>query len=197
MTPRCPWCEGHDDYVAYHDGEWGRAETDDHRLFDKLCLEVFQCGLSWLTVLRKRERLRSVFSDFDPHALVGFTAGEIESALRDPGIIRHRGKIDAVVGNAQALLDMWARDETLADLVWSVAPTAIGAPRDLGEVPASTPESQWLAQQLRSRGFRFLGPTTVYAFMQAMGVVNDHLEPCHVRLVCEAERQAVLSARVR
>lgn len=193
VITRCSWCEGHDDYVAYHDQEWGRPETDDLALFDKLCLEVFQCGLSWLTVLRKRERLREVFAGFDPAALDRFGEREVEIALTDPGIIRHRAKIAAILTNARALRTLWDSGECLGDLVWSIAPLTNPPRFGLADVPAATAESEDLARMLKGRGFRFLGPTTVYAFMQSMGVVNDHLLDCHVHEECEQARHRVLA----
>lgn len=180
---RCGWCAGDDGYVIYHDTEWGRAVHDERRLFEKLCLEGFQAGLSWLTVLRKRPAFREVFADFDPHRVAEFTDDDVGRLLGDARIIRHRGKITATIGNARALVAMHDDGGSLDDLVWSYAP----APNrsipviSMAMLPAATPESTALSKELKRCGFRFVGPTTVYAFMQAMGLVDDHLAGCWVR----------------
>lgn len=181
----CWWAGDDPLYRAYHDDEWGRPVTDDVRLLEKLCLEGFQAGLSWITILRKRARFREVFAGFDPEVVAGFGQADIDRLLADPGIIRHRGKIEATIGNARAYLDLAGSGLTLRELVWSHAPDAADRPGrfDFASLSAlaSTPESTVLSKELKRRGFRFVGPTTVYAFMQAMGLVNDHLDGCDVR----------------
>ena len=188
----CWWAGDDPLYRAYHDDEWGRPVTDDVRLLEKLCLEGFQAGLAWITILRKRERFREVFAGFDPEVVAAFGADDIDRLLADPGIIRHRGKIEATIGNARAYLQLVGDDAgsvtTLSELVWSFAPTAADRPARLDfaslSVLASTPQSVALSRELKRRGFRFVGPTTVYAFMQAMGLVNDHLDGCDTRAAC-------------
>ncbi len=181
----CWWAGDDPLYRAYHDDEWGRPVTDDVRLLEKLCLEGFQAGLAWITVLRKRERFREAFAGFDPEVVAGFGPDDVDRLLRDAGIIRHRGKIEATIGNARAYLDLSETGLTLRELVWSHAPDVGHRPARLDfaslSALASTPESTTLSKELKRRGFRFVGPTTVYAFMQAMGLVNDHLEGCDVR----------------
>lgn len=179
---RCWWCGDDPDYVTYHDREWGRPVHDERRLYEKLCLEGFQAGLSWLTILRKRPAFRAAFAGFDPEVVATFGDGEVERLLGDAGIVRSRAKIEATIGNARALLRLWEVDASLEALVWDFAPTAGPRPRPRSpdEVPAATPASTALAGELKSHGFRFVGPTTAYAFMQAMGLVDDHLEGCHL-----------------
>jgi DNA-3-methyladenine glycosylase I len=179
--PRCWWCVGDGDYVAYHDEEWGRAVRADRTLFEKLCLEGFQAGLSWLTILRKRPAFRRAFGGFDPEVVAGFGPDDVERLLADAAIVRNRAKIEATIGNARALLGMRARGERLSDLVWSHAPPPDAAPVARADIPSLTPESTALSRALRDRGFRFVGPTTVYAFMQAMGLVDDHVAGCIAR----------------
>ncbi len=189
---RCPWCGDAPEYVAYHDEEWGRPVTDDVRLYEKLCLEGFQSGLSWLTILRKREGFRRAFAGFDPVVVAGYGPSDVERLLADAAIVRHRGKIEAAVANARATLEAQARHGSLAALVWSFEPPRSGrpVPRRMGDLPATTPESTALARALKQLGFRFVGPTTAYAAMQSLGVVNDHLEGCDARRPCEDERSA-------
>lgn len=176
---RCPWAESTPDYVAYHDDEWGRPVHDDRALFERLTLEAFQSGLSWLTILRKRDAFRQVFANFDIAAVAAYDERDVSRLLHDPGIVRNRAKIMAAVSNARAVV---ALDEPLAELLWSFAPTRPRrAPRTLADVPAVTPESTAMAKALKTRGFRFVGPTTAYALMQATGMVNDHLATCWVR----------------
>lgn len=179
---RCPWADSPVDYRAYHDDEWGLAVHGDARIFERLCLEGFQSGLSWLTILRRRHGFRELFAEFDPEVIAAYDDSDIERLLQDPRIIRHRGKIEATVSNARVLIDWQAEHGVgvLDDLVWSFASTGT-APASLADVPTSTAASEALTRQLRSRGWRFLGPTSAYAAMQAMGVVNDHLEGCHAR----------------
>lgn len=187
---RCGWCTATPDYLAYHDDEWGRPVTDDVRLYEKLCLEGFQSGLSWLTILRKRDGFRRAFAGFDPAVVAGFGPADVERMLGDASIVRHRGKIEAAINNAGATLAVQAELGSLAALVWSYEPERPGraAPALMGEVPAKTPESTALSKDLLRRGFRFVGPTTCYAAMQSLGLVNDHLVGCHVRDACEADR---------
>jgi DNA-3-methyladenine glycosylase I len=191
---RCFWCGSDPLYVAYHDHEWGRPVADDRRLFEKLCLEGFQAGLSWLTILRKREAFRRAFAGFDPQALVRFGEADRARLLADAGIVRHAGKIDAVLNNARRVLDLIEREGSLAAFVWRFEPDPRSRPArfDLATLRmlSRTPESTALSKELRRRGFAFVGPTTCYAFMQAMGLVDDHLDGCHVRDEVERERAA-------
>jgi DNA-3-methyladenine glycosylase I len=188
---RCWWGESTPEYRAYHDTEWGFPVTDDVRLFEKLSLEGFQAGLSWLTILRKREAFRRAFAGFDFNAVAAFDDDDVARLLADAGIIRHRGKIEAVINNAQRAVELVAAEGSLARYVWRFEP----APREggldraqLSEL-ALTADSTAMAKDLKRRGWRFVGPTTVYAFMQAMGLVNDHLDGCHARpRVAEARR---------
>jgi DNA-3-methyladenine glycosylase I len=186
---RC-WPVRDDVARAYHDEEWGRPVRDDARLLEKICLEGFQSGLSWDTILRKRPGFRVAFVGFDPEALSGYGDADVERLLADAGIVRNRRKIEAAIANARATVDMHAAGETLTDLVWAHRPPNRPAPRSFAEVAPSTPESVALARQLKRRGFRFVGPTTVYAMMQAVGVVDDHLAACFVRGEVEALRGA-------
>lgn len=181
---RCPWgleAEGMADYRDYHDTEWGRPVRGDDALFERISLEAFQSGLSWLTILRRREGFRSAFADFKIAAVAEFTEADEQRLLADSRIIRNRAKISAVVANARVAAELAAGE--LDRLVWSHAPDPARrpAPRTFADVPAITPESTALARDLKKRGFRFVGPTTAYALMQACGLVNDHLADCHVR----------------
>jgi DNA-3-methyladenine glycosylase I len=186
---RCGWCTSDPDYIAYHDDEWGRPVVDDHRLYEKVCLEGFQSGLSWLTILRKRDGFRRAFEDFDPSVVARFTKKDVERLLTDAAIVRHRGKIEATIANARATLDVQDELGSLASLVWSFEPAGRRpVPRRLGDIPSVTPESTALSKALKRHGFRFVGPTTAYAAMQSLGLVNDHLSRCHVRRTCEDER---------
>jgi DNA-3-methyladenine glycosylase I len=186
---RCWWGASSRDYVAYHDEEWGRPVTDDRGLYERMVLEGFQSGLSWLTILRKRENFRAAFANFDIETVAGFGKRDIGRLLNDAGIVRHRGKIEAAINNAKAAAAMHAEGESLAELVWSHAPQGRRrAPRSLEELPAITPESTALAKELKRRGFRFVGPTTAYALMQAAGLVNDHLKGCELRELPEIVR---------
>ncbi|MGH9222888.1 MAG: DNA-3-methyladenine glycosylase I [Acidimicrobiales bacterium] len=181
---RCWWPGDDPLYVAYHDHEWGRPVADHHRLFEKLCLEGFQSGLSWLTILRKRENFRAAFAGFDPAAVASFGHDDVERLLGDAGIVRHRGKIESTINNARRAGEF----SSLAPHVWSFAPLP-----DAGQVwplPAKTESSAALSKDLKRRGWSFVGPTTVYAFMQAVGMVNDHAEGCEFRPLVEAERTA-------
>jgi len=190
---RCPWAGSTEEYQAYHDDEWGRPVVDDVRLYEKLCLEGFQSGLSWLTILRKRENFRQAFAGFEPEKVAGFDDGDVTRLLGDAGIIRHRGKIEAAIANARATLDVQADRGSLAALVWEFEPARRGraAPVRLGDLAPQTAESVGLSKALRRYGFRFVGPTTAYAAMQSLGLVNDHLKGCHVRAACEQERRRI------
>jgi len=189
---RCAWSGADELYDRYHDEEWGRATTDDRSLFEKVVLEGFQAGLAWITVLRKRERLRQVFAGFDPALVAGFGEGDVLRLLDDAGIIRHRGKIEASINNASRALELIDEFDSIAAYVWSSAPPPGPAPKTFDDLPAHTPGSAALSKDLKRRGWRFVGPTTMYAFMQAMGLVNDHLVGCWVRDACEGERAPVL-----
>ena len=169
--------------------------ADDTRIFEKLCLEGFQSGLSWLTILRKREGFRRAFAGFDVATVAGFGPDDVARLLADAAIVRHRGKIEATIANARATLEVQAEEGSLAALVWRYEPEPRPAAGSLAELPATTAESTALSKELRRRGFRFVGPTTVYAAMQSLGVVNDHLADCHVRAAVEAERRARRAAQ--
>jgi DNA-3-methyladenine glycosylase I len=175
---RCPWSLGNSDYLSYHDDEWGRPVRDDTGMFERLCLEAFQSGLSWLTILRKRENFRAAFCGFDIESVAEFGPGDIGRLLADPGIVRNRAKIEAVVANARAARSL---PSGLAALVWQYAGDQGEPPASLADVPAVTSASKALSKDLRSRGFKFTGPVTAYATMQACGVVNDHLVGCYRR----------------
>lgn len=176
--PRCPWGLSAPDYVAYHDDEWGRQIRGDDALFERLTLEAFQSGLSWLTILRKRESFRAAFGGFHIETVAGFGESDRERLLADAGIVRNRAKVDATIANARAALSL---DVPLTELVWSFTPDQRPAPVSTEDVPAVTPESKALAKELKRRGFVFVGPTTAYATMQAAGLVNDHLAGCAFR----------------
>ncbi|CAL9309683.1 DNA-3-methyladenine glycosylase I [Streptomyces griseoincarnatus] len=178
--PRCPWALSAPDYLAYHDEEWGRPVHGDDALFERLSLEAFQSGLSWITILRRRPGFRAAFADFRIADVAAFTDADRERLLTDTGIIRNRAKIDATLANARVLAE-WKPGE-LDTLIWSHAPEEPGpVPRTLADVPAVTKESTALAKTLKKQGLRFVGPTTAYALMQACGLVNDHLEKCAAR----------------
>ena len=193
---RCFWYGGKDDYLEYHDREWGRPVTDDKRLFEKICLEGFQSGLSWLTILRKRENFRAAFAGFDFDAVAHFDKDDVERLVQDAGIIRHRGKIESTINNARRACEM--RDEfgTLAAFFWAYEPTPEQRPKRIDHATlmtmGKTEVSTQFSKDLKKRGWSFVGPTTVYAFMQAMGMVNDHIEGCFARAECEAERDALV-----
>lgn len=190
-NPRCGWGTSTPDYIEYHDTEWGRPVIDERTLFEKMCLEGFQSGLSWLTILRKRENFREAFDNFDAQKVADYDEPEILVLLDNAGIIRHRGKIEATINNAQVLVELHAAGDTLAGLIWSFAPETESAPQSMSDIPGSTPESTALAKALKKRGFKFVGPTTAYAAMQAMGVVGDHMQGCFVRDDCEAARASL------
>ena len=194
---RCGWAGSDPLYVDYHDREWGRPVTDDNRLFEKLCLEGFQSGLSWYTILKKRENFRAAFHGFEIARVAAMNEVDIDRLLGDAGIVRHRGKIVSTINNAQRALAIQAEYGSLAAYVWGFEPKALAAPGALGEIPAQTEASKALSKDLRKRGFSFVGPTTVYAFMQAMGLVNDHVAGCFCRAESESARQALVRPRAR
>jgi DNA-3-methyladenine glycosylase I len=179
---RCWWPGDDPLYIAYHDEEWGRPVTDDTRLFEKICLEGFQSGLSWITILRKREHFRTAFAGFDPARVARFTPRDVQRLLTDAGIVRHRGKIESTINNAKRALELREEFGTLAKYFWQWQPDERSRPprltRDVLTTMATTPESIAMSKDLRKRGWTFVGPTTSYAFMQAMGLVNDHVEGC-------------------
>jgi DNA-3-methyladenine glycosylase I len=178
---RCWWAGTSPEYVRYHDEEWGRPEHDERALYEKLCLEAFQSGLSWLTILRKREHFRAAFAGFDPELVARFGERDVERLLGDAGIVRHRGKIEATIANARGTLALREAGTPLDELLWSYRPEPEAAPRSPGAWHAKTADSAALSKLLKRHGFRFVGPTTVYAAMQACGIVNDHLADCWVR----------------
>ncbi len=194
-TVRCGWAGSDPLYVDYHDREWGRPVTDDNRLFEKLCLEGFQSGLSWYTILKKRENFRAAFHGFEIARVAEMGEADIERLLGDTGIVRHRGKIASTINNAKRALALQQEFGSLAAYVWGFEPKAIAAPGTLGQIPAETEASKALSKDLRKRGFSFVGPTTVYAFMQAMGLVNDHVADCFCRGESEAARAALVRPR--
>jgi DNA-3-methyladenine glycosylase I len=178
--PRCRWCAIAPEFLPYHDGEWGFPVSDDRRLFEKLCLEGFQTGLSCLIILRRRAGFRAAFAGFDAAKVAAFGPEDVERLMGDPGIVRNRRKVEATIANAQAVAAL--EDVTLSELIWSFEPAERPAPRSMAEIPAATTESAALAKELKRRGFRQLGPTTVYAMMQACGLVDDHLAGCSARV---------------
>ena len=194
-VPRCPWGAAPAEYRRYHDHEWGRPVTDEVAIFEKLCLEGFQSGLSWLTILRKRDAFRRAFAGFDIPTVARFGRRDVDRLLGDVGIVRHRGKIEAAIGNARAVRDLQADGGSLAALVWRHEPPRHRAPRTFDDIVASSPESAALSKELRRRGLGFVGPTTVYASMQSLGLVDDHLVGCHARGAVEAARKSLVRPR--
>ena len=192
--PRCSWGVSAPDYVPYHDEEWGRPVTDDRGVYERLTLEAFQSGLSWLTILRKREGFRAAFDDFEFERVAAYGKRDVARLLADAAIVRNRAKIEAAIANARAARELTAAGGSLAALAWSFAPGRPRKPRRWADVAATTPESKALAKELKRRGFRFVGPTTAYALMQAIGIVNDHFAGCAVRDEVEAERAPALAA---
>lgn len=190
---RCPWCLGHEDYEHYHDEEWGFPQGSDTRLFEKLSLEGFQAGLSWLTILRKRENFRRAFAGFDIPTLAAWSDAKIDELVTDAGIIRHRGKITATLNNARRVREVQREFGSFAAFIWSFEPRPDERPEDLSweslRTLGHTPASTRLSAALRKRGFRFVGPTTCYAFMQSMGLVNDHITSCPTRARVEDARE--------
>ena len=190
---RCNWHDDKGDYRTYHDTEWGMPQDDDNRLFEKICLEGFQSGLSWLTILRKRENFRAAFADFDIATVARFGESDVERLVQDAGIIRHRGKIKSTINNAQRALEMVEAEGSLGRWFWSFEPPASARPQRVDHSVASTPftdVSKAMSKELKKRGWSFVGPTTCYAFMQAMGMVNDHIEGCIFRDQVEQARSA-------
>ncbi|WP_132286973.1 DNA-3-methyladenine glycosylase I [Marinobacterium mangrovicola] len=183
--PRCGWCGQVAEFFPYHDREWGFPVADDQRLFEKLCLESFQSGLSWRTILAKRENFRSAFARFDFHRVAEFGEADVERLLQDAGIIRHRGKIEAVINNARRALELVEKEGSIAAFVWKYEPESQPEPQS----QTTSPESVALSKELKKRGWKFVGPTTVYSFMQAMGLVNDHLHACVSREQIDQARQ--------
>ncbi|WP_171098851.1 DNA-3-methyladenine glycosylase I [Ruegeria sp. HKCCD7255] len=183
---RCAWCQAAPEFFAYHDTEWGYPVSDDIRLFEKLCLESFQSGLSWRTILSKRENFRSAFCGFDFNKMAAFSDADVARLLQDAGIIRHRGKIEAVINNAQRAQEMVAQEGSIAAYVWRYEPETPPAPRSA----STSPESVAMSNDLKKRGWKFVGPTTAYAFMQAMGLINDHAEGCVFRDKAAQKRRA-------
>jgi DNA-3-methyladenine glycosylase I len=177
--PRCRWCSAAPEFFAYHDTEWGFPVADDHRLFEKLCLESFQSGLSWRTILAKRENFRSAFHNFDFDRIARFTEQDVERLLQDEGIIRHRGKIEAVINNAKRAQELVKREGSLAAYVWRFEPGSGEAAEP--QTASTSAASIALSKELKKQGWKFVGPTTIYAFMQAMGLINDHAEECSIR----------------
>lgn len=185
---RCGWGASTPDYHHYHDAEWGFGVADEHRLFEKMCLEGFQSGLSWITILRKRENFRSAFAGFDPEAVAGFGEGDVRRLLGDAGIVRHEGKIRSAINNARRVLDMYDRGTSLTKFFWGYADLSDTPPSSL---PAVTDVSTQISKALKKQGFTFVGPTTMYAHMQAMGLVNDHLAGCAARQPAQTSRTAL------
>ena len=189
--PKRCWTSKDPLYNAYHDEEWGRPITDERGLLERFCLEGFQSGLSWLTILRKRENFRSAFANFDPERVARFGKRDVDRLLRDAGIVRHRGKIEAAVANARGTLALREAGTPLDELVWAHRPKRQRALKSLSDLPDTTPESIALSKELKRAGFKFVGPTTVYAAMQACGIVNDHIQSCHVRKDVQKEIDAL------
>ena len=185
--PRCRWCGAAPEFLDYHDTEWGFPVSDDHRLFEKLSLEAFQSGLSWRTILVKRENFRAAFAQFDFEKIAGFTEADVERLLQDAGIVRHRGKIEAVINNARKACELVEREGSLAAYLWKFQPSAdeLAAP----QTASVSAKSQELSKALKKQGWKFVGPTTVYAFMQAMGLINDHVEECIIRAQVQQARE--------
>ncbi|HWM84677.1 MAG TPA: DNA-3-methyladenine glycosylase I [Kofleriaceae bacterium] len=198
---RCSWGASTPDYVPYHDREWGFPVDDDRRLFEKICLEGFQAGLSWITILRKREAFRRAFAGFDFRVVARYGAREVGKLLADSGIVRHRGKIEATIQNARCACDLVDEVGSLAAFVWRFEPAPASRPsrltQDALKGMSQSPESVALSKELKRRGWRFVGPTTVYAFMQAMGLVDDHLDGCWVRREAESARRGFLRPGAR
>jgi len=188
--PRCGWCSAAPEFFAYHDSEWGFPVDDDRRLFEKLCLESFQSGLSWRTILAKRENFRAAFHNFDFDRMARFSETDVARLLEDAGIVRHRGKIEAVINNARRAQELVAREGSLAAYVWRFEPGTgeLAEPQTVSTSPASIA----LSKELKKQGWKFVGPTTVFAFMQAMGLVNDHVEGCSIRPKVERARAAFI-----
>jgi DNA-3-methyladenine glycosylase I len=190
VSGRC-FGDGDPLYEAYHDDEWGFPVTDERGLFERLCLEGFQSGLAWITILRKRPAFREAFAGFEPDAIARFDGADVERLMGDAGIVRNRAKIEATIANARATVDLRDSGSPLSELIWAHRPEPRPAPKSLADMPAQLPEAAALAKALKRAGFRFVGPTTVYAAMQACGLVNDHVKTCPVRPRAEAAQAAV------
>ena len=193
LKTRCFWCGDDEQYVAYHDLQWARPVTDDVALYEKICLEGFQAGLSWLTILRKRESFRDAFRGFNPEIVAKFNQRDVARLMKDESIVRHRGKIEATIQNAKSTLELQKEFGSLAVFIWSFRPGSKTAstnkpPKRLSDIQASSHESESLSKALRQRGFKFVGPTTMYAAMQSLGLVNDHFDGCFVRDICDKEQ---------
>ncbi|MFG0291503.1 MAG: DNA-3-methyladenine glycosylase I [Rhodopirellula sp. JB044] len=186
---RCWWCGDDREYRRYHDQEWGKPVKDDQRLFEKICLEGFQCGLSWLTILRRRPAFRSAFAEFDFETVAKYDTSDINRLLGNESIIRHRGKIIAAIHNAAKAIEMRSAEGSLAAFFWQFEPSRSRPPRRREDIPAVTHESTQMSRELKRRGWKFIGPTTCYAFMQSMGIVNDHLVGCDDRERVERLRE--------
>jgi DNA-3-methyladenine glycosylase I len=182
---RCSWCAGSERYTRYHDQEWGFPVGDDRRLFEKICLEGFQSGLSWLTILNKRENFRAAFDDFDFEKIAEYSERDVERLLADPGIIRHRGKIEAAINNARRARELISEQGSIAAYAWSFEPKG-----DIPHLAPTSPASVAMSKDLKGRGWKFVGPTTMHAFMQAMGLINDHAAGCAFRAEAESARAA-------
>lgn len=185
--PRCRWCGTAPEFLDYHDNEWGFPVSDDRRLFEKLCLESFQSGLSWRTILVKRENFRAAFHDFDFDKIARYTEHDVERLLGDEGIVRHRGKIEAVINNARRVQELVQREGSLAAFLWRYEPSQSQLAKP--QTASTSAQSIALSKELKKQGWKFVGPTTVYAFMQAMGLINDHVEDCTIRAEAERARQ--------
>lgn len=192
---RCKWCAATPAYRHYHDNEWGFPVTDDRRLFEKLCLEGFQAGLSWITILNKRENFRAAFANFEAEEIVRFGEGDVERLMADAGIVRHRGKIASVINNAQRVIELRREFGSLSTYAWGFEPVPGSRPErvtlDMLKAATTSPQSIAMSKDLKKRGWSFVGPTTVYAFMQAMGLVNDHIDGCDARIKATAARIAL------
>jgi DNA-3-methyladenine glycosylase I len=199
VSRRCQWPGEDELYIRYHDREWGWPVTDDRRLFEKICLEGFQSGLSWITILRKRDHFRKAFKDFDPAVVARFGARDVQRLLRNAGIIRHRGKIESTINNAKRALELIDEQGSLAAYFWSWEPAVSSRPKKISQAAlkkmSTTEQSIALSKDLKKRGWTFVGPTTSYAFMQAMGLVNDHIDDCHVRAAIERARKRLSRPR--
>ena len=197
--PRCSWGVSAPEYIAYHDTEWGFPVHDDRRLFEKMCLEGFQSGLSWLTILRKREGFRRAFARFDIAKVAAYTARDVSRLLKDEAIVRHRGKIESTINNAKRALDLVEEHGSLSAYAWSFVPPAAERPKKMTlaalRAMAKTPTSERLSKDLKKRGWTYVGPTTMHAFLQAVGLVNDHAEGCAFRARAEAARSAARPSR--
>ena len=198
---RCTWPGADELYIRYHDEEWGRPVVDDARLFEKICLEGFQSGLSWITILRKRDNFRRAFKDFVPATVAGFGTRDVQRLLADAGIVRHRGKIESTINNARRALELIDEKGSLAAYFWSWEPSAASRPRKLTHAQlikmSTSPESVAMSKDLKKRGWTFVGPTTCYAFMQAMGLVNDHIDTCDIRAQVETARKRFIRPAAR